>query len=388
MKTWWNNLIEIYFRFKGLADVGIGQIVNTLIIGVFWVIVAALLGAEDYGELSYFIAIASIATTVSLLGMTTPMIVYSAKKVDIQSTLFVIVIISSSITALVVYFIVNNAAVSIYIIGVAIFSLTVNELIGRKLYGVYSKFLILQRILLFCLGIGLFYVLGPNGIILGYAISFLPFSFKMIQICKKSKLNFNLLKPRLGFITNNYLLDLVRSLSVSLDKLIIGPIFGFALLGNYHLGVQILTILTVAPTIVFVYSLPQDSTGKLKNRLKKVMVAVSVVLALATFLLAPALIPIAFPTFDETVQVAQILGLAIIPRTVSFMFISKFLGQEKSKMVVIGSGIFLVTQISGIFLLGDLYGSIGMAWALVIGSILEATFLAGSSKLLKKSKVP
>jgi Na+-driven multidrug efflux pump len=61
---------------------------------------------------------------------------------------------------------------------------------------------------------------------------------------------------------------------------------------------------------------------------------------------------------------------------------------EKSKFVIIGSIIFVVTQISLIFLLGDQFGIIGIAWALVIAAITEAVFLTIIFKfIIQKEKL-
>ena len=48
----------------------IANIVGNLISGLFWLYLANLLGAESYGEVSYFIGIGSIASSISLVGGT------------------------------------------------------------------------------------------------------------------------------------------------------------------------------------------------------------------------------------------------------------------------------------------------------------------------------
>ena len=50
------------------------------------------------------------------------------------------------------------------------------------------------------------------------------------------KPNFEILKTKFSFVTSNYLYDLSSAANHQIDKLIIAPIFGFALLGNYYLG--------------------------------------------------------------------------------------------------------------------------------------------------------
>ena len=100
----------------------IANIVGNLISGLFWLYLANLLGAESYGEVSYFIAIGSIASSISLVGGTYSMIVFSAKKVNVQPFIYMISFVASIISAVIVFFISENYAISIYIIGFTIFS--------------------------------------------------------------------------------------------------------------------------------------------------------------------------------------------------------------------------------------------------------------------------
>ena len=60
---------EFLKKFKDLGIVGIGNITASLISGIFWFYFASLLGAEQYGEVSYYISIAVIASTLSFLGL-------------------------------------------------------------------------------------------------------------------------------------------------------------------------------------------------------------------------------------------------------------------------------------------------------------------------------
>ena len=63
-----NKVNRILAKFKDLTSLGFANILSTAISGIFWFYLASLLGTTHYGEVSYFIAIASIASTVSFLG--------------------------------------------------------------------------------------------------------------------------------------------------------------------------------------------------------------------------------------------------------------------------------------------------------------------------------
>ena len=273
---------------------------------------------------------------------------------------------------------------SLYILGYVIFSLATSEILGKKQYKNYSSYLVTQKILMVGFSLFFYYFIGLEGVILGIAISFLPYIKRIYSSIKNDKIDFSLIRPRIGFIINSYALDLSRTFSGYTDKLIVAPLFGFAILGNYQLGIQVLAVLTILPGIVYQYILPRDSSGDSNKKLKKLTIAVSIVLAGLGFILAPLILPILFPKYTEAIEVIQIVSISVIPATINLMYISKFLGNELSKVVLTGSGIFLSVQIVSIFILGELFGVNGVAIALVLGASAEAIFLMTVNKLIYK----
>ena len=55
----------------------------------------------------------------------------------------------------------------------------------------------------------------------------------------------------LVFIVNNYAYSTLGGLRANVDKLIIGPLLGFALLGNLALAMQFYIVLQIIPSLVF-----------------------------------------------------------------------------------------------------------------------------------------
>ena len=343
-----------------------------------------MLGAEQYGEVSYYIAIAGIASTISFLGLGNVVIVYTAKGEKIQPPTFVIGVISSVIAVIAVFLIFSQIGISLYVLGYVIFSLATAEILGKKQYRNYSTYLVTQKILMVGFALFFYYYIGLEGVILGIGLSFFPYFTRIYKSLRKGKLDFSLIRPRIGFIMNSYVLDLTRTFSGYTDKLIVAPLFGFAILGNYQLGIQVLAILTILPGIVYQYILPRDSSGDSNKKLKKLTITVSIILAGLGFILAPIILPILFPKFTEAIEVIQIVSISVIPSTINLMYISKFLGNELSKIVLIGSGVFLSVQIVSIFILGELMGVNGVAMALVLGASAEAIFLVTVNKVIYK----
>jgi len=262
MKDGFKKIIDIFRKVKDLTVVGIGNVIANAITGIFWIYLASIITTEEYGKISYFIAIASIASVISFLGAGNTIVIYTAKKIPIQSTVSLISSVSSIVVSIVLFLIFYNLGVSLYIIGYVIFGIAMHDVLGNKLYKDYSKFFIIQRILLVVFALLLYYIFGYQGVIIGFALSFFPFIIHTFKVLKKSKIDFGLFKPKFGFMMNSYSLDLSKVFSNYTDRLIIFSLFGFGLLGNYQLGIQFLMVLSILPTVVFTYMLPQEASKK------------------------------------------------------------------------------------------------------------------------------
>jgi len=381
------KFIKKISNFKDFTSLGVATISTNVIGGIFWLYMASLLGTEQYGEISYFISIAIMASTISLVGMTNTIIVYGAKGLKLQSTVFATGLISSSIGAIILFFIFeNNLGTSFYVIGYVIFTLISSDLIGRKNYLEYSKVIFIQKIMLVILSILFYHLIGLQGVILGIAISFIPFVYIIIKSFKEIKIDFIILKEKYKFIINSFFLDLSNASSGSLDKIVIAPILGFVLLGNYQLGLQFMAILTIIPGIFYQYILPKDSSGDSTKMMKKIMILISVVITVLSIILSPIIIPLLFSEFTETVKIIQIMSVSIISSTIISAYVSKFLGLTKSKIVLIGTIIGLASLIPLLILLTTILGVNGAAFAVVIASIIHMSFFILIDNIKKKNQ--
>lgn len=371
----WNKIKNISSGLKGLTIIGTSDIVGNAISAIFWFYIASLLGAENYGQVSYFIALGGIASTISLTGAANTLTVYTAKNVKIESSIYIVSLIITSISAVIILVIFNNLGIVAYVFGTVVFGLASSEILGRKLYKSYSKYLIAQKLLMFGLAVGFYHLIGINGIILGLGLAFLPYTVRLYKGFKETRIDFSLLRKHFGFITHNYMLNLSASFSGQLDKIIIVPVLGFAILGNYQLGIQLLAILEMLPAIIFKFILPHDAIGNSNKKLKKITILSSMGLAVIGITVSPIVVPVFFPKFIPAIQVFQIVSLSIIPSTIGLTLISKFLGLEKSKLLLISSSVYLAMQIILILTLGKLYGINGVATAFVISVSIQTVIL-------------
>lgn len=383
MRSYFNKIKEVFTRFRDLTHVGIGNLVSTGISGLFGIFIANLMGVEAFGQISYFIAVASVAGVAALVGTSNAMIVYVAKGIRIQSSLYFISMLISIVVAIVIYFLYQKIEVSLYVLGYVPFTLFTNELLGKKLYSRYSKIVIIQRISLVGLSLLFYYLNGPIGIVLGYALSFFPYLIIVFCSFQRQEVSKVLLRKYFGFFMNSYGLEISRVCIAYSDKIVIAPLFGFALLGNYQLAYQVLIIMNMLPSVVFQYTLAQDAVGLRREKLKKLTMVASILLTVIVITVGPSLLEILFPKYSGAADIIQIISLAAIPTSINLMYISKFLGEEKSKVVVIGSLLYLGVQFLGIIVLGKIFGIYGIAVAIVLAASTECIYLLTTNKLLQ-----
>jgi O-antigen/teichoic acid export membrane protein len=366
------NLIK---KSRNLTILGISDIIIKGISGIFWFYMASELGAESYGQLGYFISIASIGSTVSLIGSSSTLTVYIAKNVKIQATIYLITLIFGGIISIILFAVYQNIGLSIFVIGHVIFTISSSVMLGSKQYSTYAKYLITQNLLMVGLSISFYFLIGWEGVIIGIGLSYFPFSIWVYKGFKESKIEFSLLRSKLEFLINNYVMSLASVFSGNIDRLVIFPMLGFTLLGNYALGLQVLAILTIIPANVSRYILPQDASGAKTGKLRHSTILLSVGLAITGIFIAPILIPNFFPKFSEATEIIQIISISIIPSTITSMYTSKLLGKEKSRIVLTGSIMFISFQLIGIIFIGEILGINGAAVALVISASIQALFL-------------
>lgn len=380
MNNGFDRIKALILQIKGLTTIGISDVIASAIGAVFWLYMAATLGAENYGVVSYFLAIGGIASTISLLGSQTTLTVYTAKNVRLESTVYFIAIIAGIISSFVLFFMFQDFGLISYVFGVMLFGLINGELLGKRLYKEYAKYIIVQKSTMAVLAIGLYYIIGVQGVVLGVGLSFFIYVIRIYQGFRTSKIDFSLLKSRSGFITNNYLLDLSSALNGSLDKLIIVPFLGFELLGNYQLGLQLLSILLILPSIIYKYTLPHDASGIPTQKIKNITISISAGITVLGVLVSPIIIPPLFPKYIHVIDIIQILSFAMVPATTTLLYNSKFLGVEKTKIVLYGAGIHLAVLVTAIITLGNYFGVKGVAISYVLATSIHAIFYLGMDK--------
>jgi len=376
------NFKKILYGQKDLMSIGFANLLGTGIGAIFWFYLATLVSPDEYGQIHYFLGIAAMGQLFSLIATPNAVTVYVAKNIKIHSTLFFISFLAGIISSIIIFLIFFRFDVSLLVLCYIIFEFANGFLLGKKIFSTYSKFFLAQKILTVIFGLGFFFLFGFEWIILGLSLSFIPYIWIIVKEFRITKINFALLKPRKGFIINNYGLNISSAVGAQIDKIIIVPILGFELLGNYSLAMQFLVILFLFPTIVFKYVLTQDASNLDTGNLKKFSILGAVVLTAIGIIVLPTLISILFPKFIDATIAIQIMSLGIIPGTIAVFYESKLLSLEKGKFPVISKSIGVVVLISGFLILGPIYGIIGLSVMVVISSLSETVFIIIASRTL------
>ena len=107
------------------------------------------------------------------------------------------------------------------------------------------------------------------------------------------------------------------------------------------------------------------------KKLKLVAILISISMAILGIIIGPILVDIFFPKYLETKMVIQIMSISVIPGTIAHILQSQLLGNEKSKIVLIGTGISLLVLVILTIILGLNFGIMGVAISIVISPSIK-----------------
>ena len=371
-------------KFRDISLIGSADIIGTAISSIFWLFLASQIPPEDYGEISYFLGIAGIAAAFVLIGTQNSITVYSSKNIKIESTLYSISLLLGVIVSFIIMVIFYRVDVIFLLFGYVINTLAMGELLGKKDFFSYSKHILIQKILTLFLGLLFFLIFDIDGIIFALAISYIFFTIIIINRFRKTKIDFNLLKDHSKFILGNYIIEIITKSNTHLNKFLIVPILGFAILGNFSLAMQLINVGLVFTLIVFKYTISYDAQGQENKKLKKITLFISIGISLLGAAIAPSVIPIFFAEYVDVVEVVQIAIFGIIPLTITKLYASKLLGQENTRQILFGKTISMVSFIATIVILGPIYGIIGVAIGYLFSTILESICLIPKNQIIKR----
>ena len=360
--------------FTDISTIGLGDIIGSGITALFWFYLASILDPSGYGQIHYLISIAILTSTFTLLGTQNILVVYIAKNKDVVLTLLNLALAAGIIILIISTVAFDMFSVGLLILGIIVFTYGISRNLARKEFKKYSIYTILQKSLTAGLAILAYNFFGIEGIVYGIALSYFVYLKYIIEDIKNTKLSYSQLKIHINelkinknFILANYFLMITNSITNQVDKLLIVPILGFALLGNYSLALQIIMILTMLPGIIFKFALTSHVVeGKISKNLKRNSILLSFVFVFIGVVIAPIIIPHYFQKYTDVIDIIQIMSFSVIPITISLFYFAKFLAIENGKIPLYGGIISSSIMVLGMIVLGTIFEAKGIAITHVI----------------------
>lgn len=366
---------------KNYLTLGLSTFITSGVGAIFWMYLASVVGKTSYGELGFLMSVANVGLAVATIGLGRMMVVYGAKNENVFSPAYAMGLISITAVSIITYAIIQNVAVSFLIFGMMIFYLNESDLTSKKRFVDVSKFKLLRTALTIIFAIILYQSFGVNGIVLGYALATLPTLRGFYIFARTKKIGISVLKPKIGFMLNNWFSALATNLFFWGDKIIIGSLLGFSTLGSYQLASQYFMLLSTFPTAVSIYLLPHESQGIGNKKIKFFSLGIACTIALMSIIVIPYAVGFFFSNYNESIVPMQIMSVGIIPFTISSIQESQFLGNERSKIVLVGSTLGVGSYFLLIMLFGTQFGLVALAGAFLASTIIRAIFNTVVSRL-------
>lgn len=351
----------------------ISEIISVVFYALFWLVIAAQISPNEYGEIHYLIGIAAIVSGVSIFGSGSSLVVLISKKEYIQSTITLISLIISSVGFVIAYFLINRIDVGLLIFGIIFYNLGGYILQGKQAYGKLLLYNIIQKSIFIALS-EISIMFDNQQIVLALSSSQFIFLNIIIRNFRKSDVNFYLLRRKICFFASNYGTALLSIMKDNIDKIIILPILGYSVLGNYSLALQGILLLTGSITILTRYSLPLLSKGENVQKLFKFSYFTSIPMTIVGYFLLPLGIENLLPKYEHTIEAIKIISFSIPFYIIANIFQTRFIAAEKSQYVIIGNIIFFITITTGMILFGTHYGILGVAYSYLISMIIHSVF--------------
>jgi len=356
---------------KKFSYVAIGRIISISLQGIFYLLFAALLDPETYGELNVIIALAGTFSVISRFGLNHTLQVYRAKgNSDLSNQISTLFIITTSAAALILLYF--DVLAAVLCVAMSFFVINIQNLLGLKQYKNFMLQSILKSSVIVIIPLLLYFVFEIQGIVLGMIISNFLASIPFLNNLKIKSIRG--LKNYYKVIIHNFGVDANVALPVMVDKLLIAPLFGFFIVGIYQFNLQILLALSVLPGILYSFLLSEESSGKSHRKISYLVISGSIGVVIAVIFFAPIFVDEFFPRYTDGIFSLQILVVSLIPLSFTSIFNAKLMARESTKIgfsaiIRIASLLILIT------FLGDLYGLVGLSFAVLFSIILNTRFL-------------
>ena len=357
---------------KKFSFVVIGRIFGGILQGLFFIIFAYLLKPNEFGELSYLIAIAGFFSILFRFGFNQSLLILLGKNnSELVPQLNFISLIGITIGGL--FLLPYNFNLSFLCIGISFFTLSQYFLLGKKQFKNFLLISIIKGLLMIILSLILFQFFEINGIIFGVGITSILLSFYYLRSLSSLKFPINF-KENFKFFLNNFGVDSSMHLTRTIDKIIIAPFLDFNLIGIYQFNLQILLGLEMLPIAFHNFFLSEESNNKKNKKIEIYSILITILIIAIVVILSPIVILNYFSDYSEGIFSLQIMVLSLLPLTIGTILTAKIQSDYRKNTgssVIVKIGIFIIL----IFSLGTFYGNIGLSLSILFSYTAYAIYL-------------
>lgn len=357
--------------YKNFSFVSVGRITTVILNAIFYLLLAALLDPESYGNFHILIALAGTFATISRFGLHLSLQLYQAKqKPELFNQINTLFLILTSVSGLILLSI--NVFAAALCVALSFFIMNQQNLLGLRQYKKFMFDSIFKSSISLVIPVIFYFAFDISGIIIGLTISNFIASFPYLRKIKFK--SFFGLKEYYKVLLHNFGVDSSATLPFVIDKLIIAHLFGAFIVGVYQFNIQILLAMGVIPGILYSYLLSEESGGNSHKKLTYFIIFISIIFVVVTIILSPLFVNSLFPKYSDGILSLQILIISVIPLAISSIFNAKLMASESklvgfSALIRVGSIILLIGTV------GQIYGLVGLSLAVLFSIIINTIFL-------------
>jgi len=364
---------------EGFRHVWIAQTSATVLGTTFWLVLAFLLHPVAYGHIAWLVSIATVVSALCGLGLGTMIATYHPREHSerLLSTSVLVTLVSGIaggiVTGAALSMSVDRslaALVGLLVVALSMFSIAFYSELANRAYRRYMWVWIGVRTAALVLPLVFYSVWGSTPALLaGIAAAYFIFGTWALRHLNRG-MSFAELRSKTGFSLKAWGSGLAGVSLGFLDKILIGALFPLGMLAVYQFSFRIFLLLAVVPNALFFYMLPERSGGGEVRKLERTGVFLSIGLALAVFLLAPAIASNVFPGFREGIDTIRIMGLGLVPATLARIRSSELYASEKASIVLWSSLFGLAVSTSGIIIaFSQSFGLTALAASMLAGQL-------------------
>jgi O-antigen/teichoic acid export membrane protein len=367
----------------GFVYVTASTIISSSLGAAFFLYFATLVTVDRYGQINYLISSGAVAFAISALGMDATIMTFVPKRsIQVLYEANFIVLISGISAAVLLGTLLNNYLIGLLVLATTCYYMSSVELLTTKRYKENSILSVGGKVTQVTLSLLLYFAMGVNGFILGYIISYFLFGYRFIFSLKDVKFRLDHIRDLWRFSAKMYGSNLSNlapnptALMVGLDKILIGAIFGYYVLGSYQLSYQVFMFLAMVPVNLFRFLLPYEAGGVTKRTVKFVALVIACVLVVIVIFGSPYAIHLFFPKYTQSIQPIQIISLSIVPLTLVNIVGTKIVAEEKRAHHMFYAGLITIaSETLLLWILGTYLGLVGLAVSLVMALTIEFFYL-------------